>query len=145
ILEGEVAGLDWVGRLLGARGRVLPMAAVPLEIEADVRLGPGGLLHTVRGQSRVPVTSGTIEHIRLMPDGPPACPEAISAVDVADWVVLGPSSCYTAVLRRLLVPEDAAALQRRPARRALTLNLSDQQGETSGMGAADLLRTLHEN
>ena len=32
-----VEGLDWVGRLLGAEGRVLPMAAVPLDIEAEVR------------------------------------------------------------------------------------------------------------
>ena len=32
-----VVGLDWVGRLLGAHGRVLPMAAVPLDIVAEVR------------------------------------------------------------------------------------------------------------
>src|SRR5690625_2945918 len=38
LLGDEVAGLDWVGKLLGADGRVLPMAAVPLEIQADVIL-----------------------------------------------------------------------------------------------------------
>src|SRR5919199_2056847 len=32
-----VAALDWVGRLLGAQGRVLPMAEVPLDIAATVR------------------------------------------------------------------------------------------------------------
>ncbi len=36
LLGDTVAGLDWVARLLGARGRVLPMAAVPLDIEATV-------------------------------------------------------------------------------------------------------------
>src|SRR3954463_14865218 len=36
LLDDPVAGLDWVGGLLGARGRVLPMAAVPLDIEAQV-------------------------------------------------------------------------------------------------------------
>ena len=35
-LGDPVAGLDMVARLLGAPGRVLPMASVPLEIEADV-------------------------------------------------------------------------------------------------------------
>ena len=35
-LGDPVAGLDMVARLLGAEGRVLPMASVPLEIEADV-------------------------------------------------------------------------------------------------------------
>ena len=33
LLGDPVAGLDWVGRLLGAQGRVLPMAAVPLDID----------------------------------------------------------------------------------------------------------------
>jgi uncharacterized cofD-like protein len=37
LLGDTVTGLDWVGRLLGARGRVVPMAAVPLVVEADVR------------------------------------------------------------------------------------------------------------
>ena len=34
LLGDTVEGLDWVGRLLGAHGRVLPMAAVPLDITA---------------------------------------------------------------------------------------------------------------
>src|SRR5687767_1418198 len=36
LLDDTVAGLDWMGRLLGAKGRVLPMAAVPLDIAATV-------------------------------------------------------------------------------------------------------------
>src|SRR5699024_10102194 len=36
LLGNEVAGLDLIARLLDADGRVLPMASVPLEIEADV-------------------------------------------------------------------------------------------------------------
>ncbi len=39
-LGDAVEGLDLVARLLGARGRVLPMSSVPLAIEADVALGP---------------------------------------------------------------------------------------------------------
>src|SRR5674476_1591465 len=35
-LADPVEGLDMVGQLLGVRGRVLPMSAVPLAIEADV-------------------------------------------------------------------------------------------------------------
>ena len=36
LLGDTVQGLDWVGRLLGAHGRVLPMASVPLDLEAEV-------------------------------------------------------------------------------------------------------------
>ena len=36
LLGGHVEGLDWVGRLLGAHGRVLPMSVSPIDITASV-------------------------------------------------------------------------------------------------------------
>ncbi|WP_435736054.1 uridine diphosphate-N-acetylglucosamine-binding protein YvcK [Cellulosimicrobium sp. PMB13] len=143
LLDDPVAGLDWVGRLLGARGRVLPMAAVPLGIEADVRTGDG--LETVVGQSRVAVTHGRIEQLRLVPPDPPACPEAVAAVRDADWVVLGPGSWFSSVMPHLLVPELAAALHETSARRCVTLNLSSEAGETYGLSATDHLEALHKH
>ena len=148
ILGDTVTGLDWVGRLLGARGRVLPMASVPLEIEADLVLpAEAGTdeYRTVRGQSAVAVAPGRVERVRLLPSDPPACPEAVAAVDAADWVVLGPGSWFTSVMPHLLVPELSAALHRTPARRCLTLNLSDESGETYGMTADQHLQALHEH
>jgi uncharacterized cofD-like protein len=149
-LGDTVAGLDWVGRLLGARGRVLPMAAVPLAIEADVVTpgdGPGGpQRRVVHGQSAVAVARGRIEQVRLVPPDPPACPEAIAAVGSADWVILGPGSWFTSVLPHLLVPELALALHRTPARRCVTLNLSpEEEGETAGMTATEHLQVLHQH
>jgi uncharacterized cofD-like protein len=146
LLGDPVDGLDWVGRLLGARGRVLPMAAVPLDIEADVLdpAAPGGRT-IVRGQSRVAVTTGRVEHVRLLPANPPARPEAVRAVLDADWVVLGPGSWYTSVIPHLLVPDLSHALHTTPARRALTLNLSPQVGETAGYSAHDHVLALAEH
>lgn len=139
LLDDEVAGLDWVGRLLGADGRVLPMAAVPLEIEADVVL-PGGQATLVRGQSRLAVTAGRVERVRLIPPEPPARPEAVESIERSDFVVLGPGSWFTSVMPHLLVPDIADAL--RTARIVLTLNLNPQHGETAGYTAADHLRSL---
>ena len=148
ILGDTVTGLDWVGRLLGARGRVVPMAAVPLVVEADVRHGAGDghtALETVVGQSQVAVTEGRIEQLRLVPSDPPACPEAVAAVNEADWVVLGPGSWYSSVLVHLLVPELASALHTTAARRCVTLNLSPERGETQGLTATDHLEALHKH
>jgi uncharacterized cofD-like protein len=143
LLDDPVAGLDWVGRLLGARGRVLPMAAVPLGIEADVRTGDG--LRTVVGQSRVAVTQGRVEQLRLVPPDPPACPEAVAAVHDADWVILGPGSWFSSVMPHLLVPELARALHDTRARRCVTLNLASETGETYGLSATDHLEALHKH
>ena len=150
LLGDEVEGLDWVGRLLGARGRVLPMASVPLVVEADVRHAPAPgepepSLETVVGQSRVAVTEGRIEQLRLLPADPPASPEAVQAVLDADWVVLGPGSWYSSVLVHLLVPALAEALHTTTARRCVTLNLSAENGETEGLTAVDHLEALHKH
>src|SRR5690606_16419313 len=93
LLDGHVDGLDWVARLLGARGRVLPMCAVPLEITARVAgLDPDDPEReiTIRGQSNVASTKGLVRSVSLVPPDPPACPEAVTAVSEADAVVLGP-------------------------------------------------------
>ncbi|MFI2488683.1 uridine diphosphate-N-acetylglucosamine-binding protein YvcK [Promicromonospora kroppenstedtii] len=150
LLGDAVEGLDWVGRLLGARGRVLPMASVPLVVEADVRHAsapgePEASLETVIGQSKVAVTEGRIEQLRLLPADPPASPEAVQAVLDADWVVLGPGSWYSSVLVHLLVPALADALHVTKARRCVTLNLSAENGETEGLTAVDHLEALHKH
>ena len=140
-----VTGLDWVGRLLGARGRVLPMSAVPLDIEATVRgLDPErpAELGRVLGQVAVATTPGAVVGVRLVPEKPPACPEALAAVRAADWVVLGPGSWFTSVLPHLLVPELSAALHETSARRCVTLNLGEQKGETDGFSSEAHLEVL---
>ena len=145
LLGGHVEGLDWVGRLLGAQGRVLPMSAVPLDICATVRGADPERPEettTVRGQVEVATTSGQVEAVELLPSDPPACPEAVAAISAADWVILGPGSWYTSVLPHLLVPELQAALTKAAARRCVTLNLAPQQGETDGFSSSTYLEVL---
>jgi uncharacterized cofD-like protein len=145
LLGGHVEGLDWVGRLLGAQGRVLPMAAVPLDIVALVRGADASSpdeLTTVRGQVEVATTDGMVVSVELVPPGPPACPEAVDAIRAADWVILGPGSWYTSVLPHVLVPELRAALSGAPARRCVTLNLAPQHGETEGFSPSTYLEVL---
>ena len=138
-LGGIVPALDLVGQLVHARGRVLPMSVVPLDLVAEVTgLDPADpqAVTPVRGQVAVATTPGDVVGVHLDPADPPACPEAVHAVHEADWVLLGPGSWFTSVIPHMLVPELRTALIRTPARRALVLNLSPQVGETSGFTAA---------
>ena len=144
ILDDHVEGLDLVGELLGARGRVLPMAAVPLDIEADVHLTDApDRLTLVRGQAQVASVDGQVVSVRLDPADPPACPEAVEAVLDADWVVIGPGSWFTSVMPTLLVPQLRDALLATKAQRALVLNLVEQAGETEGLSPVDHLEVLN--
>ncbi len=145
LLGGHVEGLEWVARLLGAEGRVLPMAVTPIDIAADVfGLVPGqpDVLTRVRGQVEVASTTGRVGEVHLEPQDPPACPEALSAIHAADWVVLGPGSWFTSVLPHLLVPELHQGLVASPARRVVTLNLEPQSGETDGFTPEQHLEVL---
>ena len=144
LLGDHVAALDWVGRLLGARGRVLPMALTPLDISAQV----SGLyaddperLSTIRGQAAVATSEGTIEAISLIPQDPRPCPEAAAAVLDSDMVVLGPGSWFTSVLPHLMVPTLREALIETEAHLVVVLNL-EPDVETAGFRAVDHLRVL---
>lgn len=145
LLGDHVAALDWVSRLLGARGRVLPMALVPMDICAQVRgLDPADpdRLTSVHGQVEVATTDGIIDSIELEPADPPASPEALEAIAAADWVVIGPGSWFTSVIPHLLVPALRQALVSTSARVVVVLNLAEQAGETPGFGPADHLAVL---
>ncbi|WP_067465473.1 gluconeogenesis factor YvcK family protein [Actinomadura macra] len=140
-----VAGLDWVGRLLGAHGRVLPMAAVPMDIVAEVRgadpARPDEISH-VKGQVACAKTPGSVLGVSLVPADPPACPETLAAVEDADWIVFGPGSWFTSVLPHLKVPALARALTSARARRVVALNLAPQPGETDDFSPQTHLEVL---
>jgi uncharacterized cofD-like protein len=144
LLGDAVAGLKWAGALLGARGQVLPMSTQPLNIEGDVRVplpGGGYEFQIVKGQAKCAV-AGSLENVRLLPEDARACIEALTAIELADWIILGPGSWYTSVLPHLLLPEMRQALCDTPAKRCLTMNLAMDTKETSGMSAADHLDAL---
>ncbi len=148
LLGDHVDALDWVGRLLGARGRVLPMALTPMDITAEVRglvAGDPDRLTSVRGQVEVATTDGVIDSIALDPVAPEVSPAVVDAIADADWTVLGPGSWFTSVLPHLLVPDLREALVRTEARLVVVLNLEEQEGETPGFGPADHLRVLVEH
>lgn len=148
LLGDHVDALDWVGRLLGARGRVLPMALTPMDITAEVRglvAGAPDALTSVRGQVEVATTDGVIDSIALDPVAPEVSPAVIDAIAGADWAVLGPGSWFTSVLPHLLVPALREALVHTDARLVVVLNLEEQEGETPGFGPADHLRVLVEH
>jgi len=143
-----VAALDWVARLLRVTGRVLPMAAVPLDIVAEVTGADPDFpdrVTVVRGQKECATTPGEVRSISLLPADPPAVPEAVQAVHDADWVVFGPGSWFTSVLPHLMVPTLAAALRSTAARRMVVLNLAPQPGETDGFSPHKHLEVLADH
>lgn len=141
--EDTVAGLDRVGALLKVIGRVLPMAAEPLDIEATFENSIGTKI--VRGQAEVATTKGRLKSLRIIPENPPAYSEALAAISDADWITMGPGSWFSSVLPHLLVPAQRDAIVKSKAKKILLLNLDTADksaGEYAGYSPLEHLRIL---
>ena len=119
--------LNTAGRLLGARGAVVPAAAEPLTLEADVE----GV--TVRGQVAIATGRGRISALRVLPDSARATRTACAAIGAADEIVLGPGSLFTSVIAGLRVPGIAEAINAASGTLVYVCNLTTQDGETLHM------------
>jgi uncharacterized cofD-like protein len=144
VLGDPVAALDAAGQILGARGRVLPMACEPLDIVAEVE----GLdedptaVRRIRGQVAVATTPGRVRSVTLAPHDARACPQALDAIAAADLITFGPGSWFTSVLPHLLLPEMADAIKASNTHRLVVLNLAAQTGETEGFSPEQHLDVL---
>jgi uncharacterized cofD-like protein len=140
-----VRALDEIAELLGCRGRVLPMADVPLDLVARVEStdpDDPARTRTIRGQVAIASTPGHVREILVSPPDPPVSPAVLDAIAAADVVSLGPGSWYTSVLPHLLVPKLRAALVKSQARVVVVLNLEPQPGETDGFSPEEHLNVL---
>lgn len=132
-LEGALAVL---GRLLGARGRVLPVSPIRLTLRAVM----AGV--EIRGQVAVARARGPLTELTVLPPDAPASPAVFEALAAADQVVVGPGSLFTSLAAVLAVPGVAQAVNGAPARLIYVSNLTTQDGETLGMDGAEHVQAL---
>jgi uncharacterized cofD-like protein len=140
-----VRALGALEALLGSRGRVLPMAEVPLDLVATVvSVDPDDPQETrrIRGQVAIASTPGRVRDIRISPADPPVPGAVLQAIADAEVITLGPGSWYTSVLPHLLVPQLREALAAATAQVVVVLNLEPQPGETDGFSPEEHLRVL---
>lgn len=128
------------GRLLGARGQVLPSTTEPVQLIA--RLTDGA---EIQGERNIVKVGGRIADVRLEPRSPPAAPGLLEAIAEADLITLGPGSLYSSVLPNLLVEGVAEALRSTRALKVLVANLMSQPGETDGMSCVDHVRAVQSH
>ncbi|GAB3177776.1 uridine diphosphate-N-acetylglucosamine-binding protein YvcK [Nesterenkonia halophila] len=142
LLGDPVDGLRWAGALLGARGQVLPMSRQPLTMSGQVRRD--GTTERVESQVELARAGrlGRLTEVQLHPAEAEACAEAVSAIELSDWIVFGPGSWYTSVLPHLLLADLRAAIHGTEARRCVVMNLSGEDEETAGLTPADHLEVL---
>jgi uncharacterized cofD-like protein len=139
-LTGSVEGAyAWAGRLLGARGRVVPVTTSSVHLYAKLTDG-----HVLRGEAaidrRTEHPEADIDYVYL---DHPAYPTrtAIEAIRAADLVVIGPGDLYTSLIPNLLVEGIAEAIAH-ARHRVFVLNLMTKPGESDGFRASTFVERL---
>jgi uncharacterized cofD-like protein len=133
--------LEEAGRLLECAGRVLPATTDPVVLTADAgEGGPEG--GCVEGQVAVSNSMDPIRRVHIVPEDAKAHPEVVSAIELADQVILAPGSLFTSLAPVLCVPQIREALAATRGRIVHVCNLRPQVPETLGLDATDHLRAV---
>lgn len=146
------------GKLVNARGRVMPPSLVPLTLVAEVAdfnsgASSSGLVdekaglqskldRKVVGQCNVANRLHPLAGISVDPADAPAFSEATAALYNADVIILGPGSLFTSIIANLLVKDVAKAVRDSAAKKIFLCNITIQPGETDGFTAADHVSAL---
>jgi len=137
---GFAEGVEQAGRFLRVKGRVFPAAEKSLTLLAHYADGT-----VARGESAVHAASKTIQKITVEPEGAPAPPGVIEAVESSDVVVLSSGSLFTSTIPALLGGGVREALAAFSGPVVYVANVMTQPGETDGFSVSDHLRAIVEH
>lgn len=157
--EGTLKGTSFGNLFLAALEKIhgsfeLALAAASEILAVDGKVIPSTLTDThlcavledgtvVREEVNVHATNkAPIRQVFLEPEGAEATAEALSEIERADTIVIGPGSLYTSVITNLLVRGISRAIRQSNARVVYICNIVTQPGETDNYTAADHVRAV---
>lgn len=126
-----------MSRVLNVHGKVLPAANQRITLMAELENGT-----IVKGESKIPSYNQRIQRVFLSPADVLPVQEAVSAIESADIIIIGPGSLYTSILPNLLVNGIREAVLNAKGHKIYICNLMTQAGETSHYSAGDHVQAL---
>ena len=130
--------------VLAVKGKVLPVTLENMVLEAELENG-----NKVRGESiigeEVVEQNSPIKKLKILPEDAKALEDAISAIEDADAIILGPGSLYTSILPNLLVKDITKSLKKSNALKLYICNIMTQPGETQKFSVSDHLKVLFDH
>ncbi|MDH4379877.1 MAG: YvcK family protein [Vampirovibrionales bacterium] len=130
--------------VLNISGRVLPSTLESIALSAELTDGS-----TVNGESNIPDACKEnrlgIKRLMSLPADAKPLPDAITAIEEADLILLGPGSLYTSVIPNLLIGPIKEAITKRAVPKVYIANAMTQPGETDGFSVSDHVRAILEH
>jgi uncharacterized cofD-like protein len=128
--DGCEKALEDIGKMLGVKGKILPVTLDNSDIE--VLLDNGKI---VKGEEEIvncpDLSRVGFKDIYLTPKAQ-ANPKALAAIKKADVIIIGPGKFYTSLMSNFLVEGMADAVRDSKAKKVFICNLMTQPGNTDG-------------
>ncbi|MDD3654540.1 MAG: YvcK family protein [Desulfotomaculaceae bacterium] len=129
-----------IGKVLAIRGQVLPVTLANITLCAELNNGT-----LVQGQSNITKSPGQIKKVFIKPNRCLPLPEALTAIQEADAIILGPGSLYTSIIPNLLVKGIPEELTRSSAIKIYVCNVMTQPGETDGYTGSEHIQAITDH
>jgi uncharacterized cofD-like protein len=133
-----------ISKVLNVEGQVLPSTIKPIDLLAETSDN-----HIVKGE--VNIDLGTyqgkkkIKKVFLKPQDASAYPESLSAINKADYIIIGPGDLFTSILPNLLIPDITKAIKKSKAPKIYICNVANKFTETHGFKVSNYLKKIKEH
>ena len=126
-------------KILAVSGKVLPSTDVALSLRAVYEDGS-----VVNGESQIAYNAMNkkISRIEIDPEDARALPEAVSEIEKARVIIIGPGSLYTSLMPNLMIGDIRKAVKKSGALKVYICNVMTQPGETDNYSACDHLKAI---
>lgn len=127
-----------MSKVLNVHGKVVPAANKKVTLHAELTDGS-----VITGESKIPSGQAPIQRVYLEPDNVKPLPAAIHAIELADYILIGPGSLYTSIIPNLLVKGIGQAVVRAKGEKIYISNLMTQLGETLNYTTSQHIEAIH--
>jgi uncharacterized cofD-like protein len=129
-------------RVLAIRGQVVPATVSNVQLVAEYEDGS-----VTEGEAKIPNPGLRIKTVFLKPENAVPTQDALTAIEQADVIILGPGSLYTSVIPNLLIKSISDAISQSRAYKIYVCNVMTQPGETDKYSASEHIEAIvkHSN
>jgi len=141
IVGSQKEAIKQTRRVLKIKGTVLPVSFTDTNLYAEYA---DGSIVSEEHLIDEPTHDGTLEikRVYLEPEAE-ANPDAIKAINEADYILIGPGDLYTSLVPNLLVKGVPEAIAQSKAKKMYVLNLMTKYGQTYGFKASHHVHVIN--
>jgi len=131
-------GIQATTKMLNVEGSIIPVSNHFNHLQAELEDGT-----IVEGEDNIGHSNGSIKRVFYKEGN--ATPEAVKALEEADYIFLGIGSLYTSLIANLIYTEIREALKNTKAKIIYFANIFTQHGETDNMTLSDHINAIEKH